>query len=339
MTAIAESLSRAVRFLESAQAQSGELPVYASNDPSLRDHATLDPSIFPSALAAWSLSFCAAAKGVRGRLCDFLEAEMLPHGLWRHWPRSHAHHASLPPDLDDTGCAALAMGRAGRMLPDHRHLLLANRNRAGLFYTWLSPRLRWSGWAHMTATAGQLAHAPTLFLFFRATSAKPRDVDAVVNANALFHVGRFDGDEAVIAYLTMILRQGRERHCDKWYDEPSVIWYFLARALAERSDEARALLLAKLTQARPDHALHRALRICAMRSLGAPVPDDDVARLMAGQAADGSWPRAALYHGGRTRRRDGSFDAPHPDTPRWGSEALTTAFAVEALARCEEGAG
>jgi hypothetical protein len=58
-----------------------------------------------------------------------------------------------------------------------------------------------------------------------------------------------------------------------------------------------------------------------------------IGALLAEQGADGSWQRAALYHGGRARLRSGGFAEPHPDTPRWGSEAITTAFAVEALAR------
>ncbi len=336
--AAAGSLKRAVAFLESVQLPGGELPVYASTDPSLATGAALDPSIFPSALAAWSLSFWPEADGVRDRICDFLAAEMLPHGLWRHWPRSHPHHASLPPDLDDSSCAALAMQKAGRDVPDHRGLLLANRDAKGLFFTWLAPRLRWSGWRHIALTGRQLAHAPALLMFFRRTSAKPRDVDAVVNANALYRLGPFDRDEAALAFLTAILREGRERQSDKWYDEPFVLWYFLARALAGRSDEARGLLSAKLAEAEAENALQLALGLCAAVSLGERPDQARVSQLIALQAEDGSWPRAALYHGGRKRQRDGGFDAPHPDTPRWGSEALTTAFAVEALARWHDAA-
>lgn len=337
-TDIRDALERAVVFLESAQLPSGELPIYASTDPTLATGATIDPSIFPNALAAWSLSSWPAAYPVRDRICDFLVAEMHPRGLWRHWPRSHPHHASLPADLDDSSCAAIALASAGRPVIDNRALLLANRDRRSRFFTWLSPRLRWSGLHHLALTWGQLAHAPTLYLFFKHTSAEPRDVDSVVNANCLFHLGRFDGDEAVVEHLAAALREGRERHCDKWYENPFVIWYFLARALAGRSDEARALLLDKLDRATPDNALEAALSLCAMLALGRRPNDDAVRGLLDRRQPDGSWPRAALYHGGRARLPDGRFAEPHPDTPRWGSEALTTAFAVEALGRWLEAA-
>jgi hypothetical protein len=62
-----------------------------------------------------------------------------------------------------------------------------------------------------------------------------------------------------------------------------------------------------------------------------------IASLLAAQLADGGWPRAALYHGGRERRPDGSFAPRHPDTPHWGSEALTACFCLEALSRWRTG--
>jgi hypothetical protein len=84
--------------------------------------------------------------------------------------------------------------------------------------------------------------------------------------------------------------------------------------------------------------MERALAACALLDWGedAAAP---IAALLAAQRPDGSWRRAALYHGGRNRLRGGGFAEPHPDTPRWGSEAVTTAFAVEALARWRARAG
>ena len=45
------------------------------------------------------------------------------------------------------------------------------------------------------------------------------------------------------------------------------------------------------------------------------------------QLPSGAWPRVGFYHMGRRR-----LEA-QPKTPWWGSEALTTVFAVEALSR------
>jgi hypothetical protein len=239
---------------------------------------------------------------------------MQPRGLWKHWPRSHPHHRELPPDLDDTSCASAALMQAGRTFPDNRELLLANRNAQGLFYTW-------------KLTAAQFRHPLALWLFFRRTSAKPFDVDAVVNANALHYLGAIP---EVIEYLLRVLREHRESVCDKWHDNPFVVWYFFSRALHPVAPEAGEIIEKKLAAATPANALERALAACSLLYWNRAA---DVDALLELQLESGAWPAAPLYHGGRTRRRDGSFAEVHPDTPRWGSEELTTAFCIEALAR------
>ncbi|HEV2865236.1 MAG TPA: hypothetical protein VGX37_01860 [Allosphingosinicella sp.] len=293
--------------------------------------------MFPNALIAHSLAFCPQADDLRTRINDFLLGEMDRHGLWRHWTREHPNHAQLPADLDDTGCASGALLRAGRPLPDIRDLLLANRNRQGLFYTWIVPRLRWTGLRHMRVALGPLRHPIVLFLFFRRTSAAPDDLDAVVNANALYCLGGFAGASAVTGHLVAVLRERREAQCDKWYENPFAIWYFFSRALSGLAPEARELVEARVGAAEPATALEDALAVCSLNYWRAPVPPQFVEFLIERQLQSGAWPRAALYHGGRARRRDGSFDPPHPDTPRWGGEALTTAFCLEALCGLDRG--
>jgi len=329
-----EAARRGIAFLARVQGEDGEFPVFASTDPTLATGCTPDPSVFPTALVTQCLAFCPGAAEPRRAGMAFLRREMDGLGLWHHWTHAHPYYRQLPPDLDDTSCASLALAEAGQSFPENRALLLANRNGDGLFYTWISPRLRWSGGRHLAVTLRQLAHAPTLWLFFRRTSAAPRDVDAVVNANALRYLGAFPGDEAVVAFLVGILEQDRETACDKWYENRFVLWYFFARALEGRSVRGSALILAKLRSAEPCGALETALAVCAELFCGSTPGEGRIAGLLALQGPDGAWPRGALYHGGRARlRAGGGFAAPHPDTPHWGSEALTTGFCLEALGR------
>jgi len=304
MSALAnEALARGVAFLRRVQLPSGELPVLASGKP--------DPSVFPTAVMAHSLSFAPAASDVHQRALDFLAAEMQPGGVWKHWPRIHPQHAFLLPDLDDTACASAVLTRAGRIIPDNRALLLKNRNQRGLFRTWL---LRYR-------------HPLAMFAFFTRTSAKPFDADAVVNANVLFYLGEI---AEVVEHLLAVLREDRERHCDKWYDNPFVVWYFFARALHGISPEAADLIGKKIAAATPSNALEHALAACSLLYIRHKA---DIGSLRQMQLPSGAWPSAPVYHGGRARRRDGTFGEPHPDTPYWGSEAWTTAFALEALAQ------
>lgn len=306
---MSQALDRAIAFLERTQLPSGELPVFASGKP--------DPSIFPTALAAHALSFAPAAAGVRERALDFLAAEMGSSGLWKHWPRAHPHHHQLPPDLDDTACASSALARAGRTFPDNRALLLGNRNGAGLFRTW-------------KLTRTQLRHPLVTFFFFRNTSAKPFDVDAVVNANVLAYLGASDETQPVVNHLLHVLRGNLESVCDKWYENPFAVWYFFSRALRGVAPEAGEIITRRIAAATPKNALERALAACALLDWNL---EPDLAPLLAAQQESGGWPAAGLYHGGRRRLGRFAFAEPHPDTPWWGSEALTTAFCIEAISR------
>jgi len=331
---VEERIASGLTFLAEAQKPDGEIPVWATTDPDMRERLTDDPSIFPTALAAHCLAFAGtAAQPILARARHFLLGEMDRNGLWRHWTRAHPFHRQLPPDLDDTSCATAALAAAGVELPDNRGLMLANRNRRGLFLTWMITRPRWTGRAHLGATLPQLRYPAMLFLFFRRTSAKPGDVDAVVNANVLHCLRGTKGLNGVAEWLLQQLRDGAESRCDKWYDNPVVVRYFLSRALVGRAPEAGDIIVNRSADAEPGNALETAMLVSTLSDWGSAVPLRLIDGLVASQEGSGAWPASALYHGGRGRLRGGGFAEPHPDTPRWGSEALTTAFAIEALAR------
>ncbi|HEX2834758.1 MAG TPA: hypothetical protein VHW00_17225 [Thermoanaerobaculia bacterium] len=309
---IQRAISRAVAFLTERQLPTGELPVLAAGKP--------DPSVFPTALAAHTLSFAPEAATLRARALDFLEREMQPRGLWKHWTREHPFAHELPPDLDDTSCASAALARAGRTFVDNKALLLRNRNRAGLFYTW-------------KLTRTQLRHPLVCAMFFLKTSAKPFDVDAVVNANVLFYFGATPELRPVVTYLLDVLRERRETVCDKWYEKPFVVWYFFSRALRGVAPEAGELIPRAIAESTPANALEYAMAVSSMRDWNR---EFDLTPLLDMQLPSGGWPEARFYHGGRKRLGAFAFAPPHPDTPWWGSEELTTAFCIEALARGSE---
>jgi hypothetical protein len=331
-SSVESALLRAIGFLERAQLPSGEFRIFTSLLPDMADEGTIDPSVFPTALMVHSLTFSAGTEAIRERALDFLEGQRDPGGLWRHWTRDHSHFKTLPADVDDTCCVSSVLAQAGRTGADPR-LLLANRDARGRFLTWFIPRWSWRGLRHARVTWPHLLHPVILFFFFRQTSAAPRDVDAGVNANALHYLGTFAGHQAVVDYLLAILRDGSEADADKWYDSRFVLWYLFARALVPLTPDAAPLLLARLRADEPQSALERALAIATRLTCGDALSGAVLEPLLSEQASNGSWRRAAVYFGGRERRRDGTLAPAHPDTPRWGSEELTTCFAVEALAR------
>jgi len=328
------AIGRAVDFLAERQLPGGAFDVVVNADPEMRGECISDPSIFPTALAAHALSFAPEADAIRSRALAFLLNEMEPGGLWKHWPREHTHQHMLPPDMDDTVCASAALRAAGIAFPDNRRLILANRARDGLFYTWFAPRLEWNAdRSHRRMAWSQLRHPLVLYGFFTRTSARPEDVDAVVNANTAHYLGVGPETAPVVERLLDVLRRGEETESDKWYENPFAVWYFIARAIGGEAPEAADIIGRRLAAARPVNALDAALAACALMYCRQSPLEPAIEALIALQEPGGGWRRGAVYFGGRLRRPDGRFSPAHPDTPRWGSEELTTSYCVEALAR------
>ncbi|HEX8571643.1 MAG TPA: hypothetical protein VF759_02700 [Allosphingosinicella sp.] len=310
-----EAIARAVDFLGRAQQADGgfaNLFWYAGAEP------VEAGNVFPAALIAHSLAFVPEARPVREKALDFLAAEASPEGVWQHWARSEARQEFLPPDVDDTACASAALRDSGRPVPDNEALLFANRDARGLFYTWFTLRPRWSGLAHARLVWPQLRHLRTLWPLFTRTTASVGNVDGAVNANALFYLGARPETAAVPPYLLDILRRDAELESDTWYFNRFVIWYFLARALAPGHEEAGRLMRDKLASAEARTPLEMATAQCSRLYWGMEPDEALTSGLLETQLDSGAWPAEHFYHG---------------KDCYWGSEALTTGFALEALGR------
>lgn len=327
---IGAAIAAGVGYLEGVQGDDGELPVYAAFSLDMTDRRHLDPCFFGTVAIASSLLGCPEAAGLSRRACAFIEKERKPGRLWSYYKTGHRIVYPMP-DVDDTGLALIALAGNGRKTPDNRRTLLANRDRTGMFFTWIYPWRRPANLAVLTATWRPISWFFRYRAFFANSMCEPHDVDAGINANILAALGAFDGDERVVEALVNILRQGKEDACDKYYDDPVLIRYFFARALAARSAEARELLAARTSVAADGSAFHIALSILTLASCGAAVPADLVARLMAQQGAAGAWPIASFYCAGRPRRGYCDFAPAAPDSFRCGSEAMTTALCIAAL--------
>jgi hypothetical protein len=328
---LASRLDAALAFLATEQRPNGEFPTYKARDVALSEEPTFDATPFATAYVLHSLSYAddPAVNALTGPALDFLEAEMEPHGVWRYWTSTHPQHDVIPPDLDDTCCAAAVLRRFGRPAPDNDELLLANRDRRGLFYTWIVPRpavTRSRGWWGVALRNAPLTHGR--LNFWRLTEAWPWDVDGVVNANVLLLLGDRPEATPVVAHLATALEDGRAASCDKWHRNECAFLYAVSRAYASGVTALEAMR--EPLAAHAEKALEGelapaevALAACTLLNLGrcGDALDRAAERLAASQAETGAWPGFALYWGGPKR------------VYGWGSEALTTGLAIEALAR------
>jgi len=311
-TAIRRAIDNGVAYLESAQLPSGEIPIEMSPTPEMTGDRVRDPVVFTTALAARALSITPSAAGVRSRAVDFLVREMEPGGLWRYPSTEHPGHDHIPLDVDDTSIASAALLAAGREVPDNRRFLLANRNRRGLFRTWI---VRW--WPHPRK----------IYRFFRHTTANIGDVDAAINANVVVYLGDRGETRPAIEHMLAVLRANREMASTKWYEGRFTVWYFFSHALRGIAAEAGEMIVPRIEAATPRNALELALATSTLL-LWNRAPD--VQPLLDAQLLSGAWPRAGFYHAGLKRISRNEFQ---PTPPWWGSEALTTILAVEALSR------
>jgi hypothetical protein len=311
-SAIRRAIEKGVAFLEGTQLPSGEIVIETSPTVEMTGDCVRDPVVFPAALAARALSITSSAARVRSRALDFLLREMDSDGLWRYPSSEHPGHDHIPLDVDDTSIASAALAAAGRRFPNNRALLLANRERSGLFRTWI---VRW--WPHPRLT----------YRFFRHTTADMRDVDAVINANAVIYLGICEETRPAIAHMLAVLRANGEMMSTKWYESRFTVWYFFSHALREIAPEAGEMIVPRIEAATPRNALELALAASTLL-LWNRTPD--VQPLINAQLPSGAWPRAGFYHAGLKRISPNEFQ---PTPPWWGSEALTTVLAVEALSR------
>ena len=328
------SIDRALDYLHESQLPSGQFPMEVTiRDPVSGEARTAsEMSPFCTSYIASSLGGLSDVRSTKmiAAALEFFEREKVRGGLWRYWCKAAPLHQQVPADVDDTACISEVLARLGNGGPNNESLLLANRSRDGLFYTWMVPRrdaridLRW-WWTIL----GDMNRGRA-FDFWHGGAARD-DVDGVVNANVLLYLGERKGTERVIAWLEEQSRERREASSDKWYRSTAAFYYALSRCF-ERGIESFASVKARMVEAFDDMVapggqvggdpLQTALALCAIVNFGLPADryEKSFAYLIEAQHDDGGWGSFPFYHDGR----------PAP-LMSFASRAVTTGFCIEAL--------
>ncbi|MDO7852003.1 hypothetical protein [Hymenobacter convexus] len=337
-TAIAQALARGVTYLEQHQYPNGEFCSYFAPDDAIQGWCLPDSAVFPAALVAGCLLWLPLTPQVDGiltRATTFFEHQMNHGGLWNHFTTLHRWRHTCPLDVDDTACVSAILRARGVACPRPSNvpLLLANRNKQGLFYSWFLLRLRWNrNRTYWRVTLPELLRPVQSLLFWFNVEASRNDVDGVVNANALYYLGPGPETQPIVDFLLRIIAEKREADCDLWYRDAHFVYYFFTRAYhsgVPALEPLRQPIIDRiLARARPDGRLGDTLAdtawaACSLLNLGSYPPELTAAinYLLKKQEAAGNWPRWLLYYGGPKKRMG------------WGSEEMTTGFCLEALAR------
>ncbi|MXX78022.1 MAG: hypothetical protein F4Z33_03355 [Gemmatimonadales bacterium] len=309
-----EAIRRGLAFLESTIDENGAWHCIRFNvaDPEIPRHFERPP--FVSALCALALE--SSAEPQARAICTATKAYLIDTieypGLWRYYRH-------LPLDLDSTALCSLVIGThpwiwLGRNVP----AMLANRDEEGRFTTWVLSE-----------------DEPDVVSRFRI------EADPVVNANVIAYLGDHPGTRDAQRWLAALVTEGTLDGSSKWYPDTVAIYYAITRAMALAEpalDPLRPILADRILGLRDEkggfgNVLQTAQAMSALHNIGSLDSIDakrGVERVMSSQRGDGSWPELLAF-GDQSLRWGVVGQIGH------GSEAVTSAFCIEALERLVEG--
>jgi hypothetical protein len=335
MGATHAAIRKGLHFLAEHQLHHGEFCTYMGGHEDLKQWVVPDPITFSTAIIGTLLLPWKNDRLVRPMLdkaAGFLKYQIMRSGTWSFYTKWSPYFSMVPADTDDTACISFFLREMGVDFPDNRAMLLDNRHRNGLFYTWFTFRFQRS---HHTGywklVLREFKRPYKMLLFWRKGEAAKNDVDTVVNANILYYLGREWFTRPIIGHLLRIIAENREGDCDKWYRNPLVVYYVIARNYArgirELRPAAEAIRQRLLRMAKPDGRIGNlpadtALALTTLLWFGCRNPETDAAAayILSCQNSNGSWARQAMAWAGPST------------TIGWGSEEVSTAFCLEALA-------
>ena len=308
-----ESIRRGLAFLESTIDENGAWHCIRFNvaDPDIPRHFERPP--FITALCVLALESCgeARARAMCAASRAYLAGTMEYPGLWRYYRH-------LPQDLDSTTLCSLVIGThpwilLGRNVPH----ILANRDEEGRFMTWVLAE-----------------DEPSVVSTFRI------EADPVVNANVIAYLGDHPETRQAQRWLEDLIIEGNIEGSSKWYPDTIAIYYAITRAMLRAQSalqRLRPVLADRILGLRDGkgkfgNVLQTAQAVTALYNVDSLERIDakrHAERLISSQHEDGSWPELLAF-GDQSLKWGTVGQIGH------GSEAVTSAFCIEALERLVE---
>lgn len=329
-----DAISAGIDYLVEHQYPNGEFCIYLSPDDEMQEWCYPESNVFCTSVIAGCLIKMRDELRIKTVLHSsgkFLLYQMMRGGLWNYFTKFNPLFKFTPPDVDTTAYTSAVLKSLNINFPDNKDFLLGNIDKRGLFYTWIV----WRRGANINRSTfkllGREFKRPIQTLTFWLKHEVGRnDVDAIVNANALYYFGYNEKTSAIVSYLLEILNMGKEEQSDKWYKNPIVFYYFASRNYSNISqlEPMKPLILARLfSKINEDGSfgvndLENGIAIATLLNLnyrGIKL-QHGIESLLKSQSNSGSWRRGRLFYCGPSKATG------------WGSEELTTAFCLEALA-------
>jgi len=335
---IADALKRSIQYLKSHQYPNGEFCCYFAPDDRMQEWCVPDSTVFPTAIintCLLSVSDNIEVETIFKRSIPFFQYQMMRGGAVNYFTKWHPLFPLSPPDIDDTIFVYNFLRSQNVSSPDPIPLILSNRNKNGLFYTWFTLRSRLNrDRNYWLITLREFKSPIKSLMFWMKNDCRRNDIDAVVNSNVLANLDK-ERQKVVITYLIEIINNGKENKCDSWYQNPFTLYYSLSCNIAKgvsglkpvtETIIKRILGKQKKDGSIGDSALDTSFGITSLLNLGyygKPV-SNAVSFLLQAQKENGEWPRHIFFYSGPKK------------AVGWGSEELTTAFCIEALSKYQQ---
>ncbi len=307
-----DSIGRGLEFLESTIDANGAWHCIRYNiaNPEIPRHFERPP--FISALCILALGSCndARAEAMRAATRAYIADTMEYPGFWRYYRH-------LPRDLDSTTLCSLAIGtHPWILLGANVPRILENRDSEGRFRTWMLSE-----------------DQPDVVSTFRI------EADPVVNANVIAYLGDHPETRGAQRWLESLVAGDGLEGSSKWYPDTVTIHYAATRAMIRVRPALDRLgpviaerIVGTLRGKGFGNILQTAQAVSALYNVG-NIESIDARRLvesfMGSQRDDGSWPELLAF-GDQSLKWGAVGQIGH------GSEAVTSAFCVEALGRLVE---
>ena len=273
------------------------------------EHRTPVDAVFTASQVLYSLSFCresVSARGTEERAARYLAVQRESPGVWHYY--GAGTDIKISPDVDDTSVAWAALQRLEVPVPPGAlDAVRASKNENGLFTTWIGPPSSW-------------------------VSIDSRDIDTVVNINALLLFAlAHENVDAVCKYVVAQIENDNFRRGTVYYRSPLMFAHAFSRAYREGNIKCLEPGVGKLrdtilslqnADGSWGNDLENAFGALTLLNLDyrGDALDRAIKALLARQSGDGGWELAPAYRG-----------AVQP--LNYGSRALTTAVAIEVLAK------
>jgi hypothetical protein len=266
-------------------------------------------AVFTASQILYSLSFCrdsASARGTEERAAKYLAAQRESPGVWHYY--GSGTDIKISPDVDDTSVAWAALHRLEVPIPPAAlDAVRASRDKNGLFTTWVGPS---SGWVNIDS----------------------RDIDAVVNINALLLFGLArENVYTVCKYVLAQIDNGSFQRGTVYYRSPLMFAHAFSRAYREGDVQCLQAGVAKIRETvlsvqnadgswgNDLETAFGALTLLNLDYRGEAL-DRAIKAILAHQSSDGSSDLAPAYRG-----------AVQP--LNYGARSLTTEVSIEVLTK------